>query len=75
MTIYRSQQQTAQNRLVANLMKFYVVTDLGQRKDCKGGKRVIVFVGYSRRNYHVLEALEEQKKGYWDDVRLVECKD
>ena len=45
-TIFRSQQQTAQNQLVANLIKYYVVTDLGQRKDGEGGK-VIIFVGYS----------------------------
>ena len=64
-----------QNRLVVNLMGKYVVIDLGQRKDGKGGKRVIVFVGYSQRNYDVFKALKEQAKGYWDDVRLVEYKD
>ena len=74
MTIYRSQQQTAQNRLVANLIEYYVVTDHGQRKDGEGGKRVIVFVGCSRNNPHVLKALEKAKD-YWDIIRLaaLEC--
>ena len=37
-TLYRSQQQTVQNRLFAILIKSYVVTNLGQCKDGKGGK-------------------------------------
>ena len=73
---YSSPQQTAQNVVVVvKQIKHYMVTDLGQREYGRGGKRVIVFVGFWRKNPHVLEALKQEKSGHWDKVIRVDCKD
>jgi len=44
------------------LIKYYTAADLGKRKDGKGGKRVIVFAGCSKRNYDVAKALKEKSR-------------
>ena len=66
-TLYRSPKQTLQNKFVADLLKYFFVTDLGQRRG-GSGKRVAVFVGYPQHNRHVQKALREKSKGYWDKV-------
>jgi hypothetical protein len=67
-----SSVQTTQNKHVASWIKYYITTDLGQREDNDGGRRVIVFIGYRRDNPHVIEALKEKSIGYWDDVRIID---
>ena len=75
LTLYRSSEQTAQNDLLVQEIKRYMHTNLGLRTDGKGGKRVIVFIGFSRSNYHYLRAEEEKNKGYWNDVRFIHGRD
>ena len=67
-----SSVQTTQNKHVASWIKYYSTTDLGQREDNDGGRRVIVFIGYRRDNPHVMEALKEKSIGYWDEVRIID---
>ena len=71
-TLRRSSVQTAQNKQVASWLRYYITTDLGQREDRAGGRRVLVFVGFKHQNPHVCEALIEKSKGYWDEVRLID---
>ena len=67
-----SSVQTTQNKHVASWIKYYITSDLGQREDSEGGKRVIVYIGYRRDNPNVMEALKEKLIGYWDDVRIID---
>ena len=75
LTTYESAQQTAQNALMVNIVKRFIEGPLGQRSDGEGGKRVIVFIGFSHTNYHYEKALEEKKNGYWDEVYMVAPRD
>ena len=74
-TLRSSSVQTAQNKHVARWLRYYITTDLGQREDEAGGRRIILFVGYKNENSHVLEARKAKAKGYWDEVRFVDCKE
>jgi len=65
-------RQESQNALMVSTIKKYMNEDLGQREDKQGGKRIIVFIGHSRSNYHYTKAEEEKKNGYWDEVRLLQ---
>ena len=67
-----SSVQTTQNKHVASWIKYYITSDLGQREDNDGGRRVIVFIGFRRDNPHVIEAQKENSIGYWDDVRIID---
>jgi len=49
--------------------------DLGQRSDQEGGKREIVFIGFSKSNPHYIEAKEEERNGYWDKVHFLHPRD
>ena len=71
LTKYESTQQTAQNAIMVSIVKRFMKRPLGQRSDGEGGKRVIVFIGFSHTNYHYEKALEEKKNGYWDEVHMV----
>jgi len=74
-TLRSSSVQTAQNKHVSRWLRYYITTDLGQREDEAGGRRIILFVGYKNENPHVLEARKAKAKGYWDEVRFVDCKE
>ena len=54
-----------------------MVADLGGRgyRGTGGGKRVIVFLGFSKTNKHYKYALKKKEDGYWDEVHLVGCRD
>ena len=67
-----SSVQTTQNKHVASWIKYYITSDLGQREDNDGGRRVIVFIGFRRDNKHVIEARKEKLIGYWDEVRIID---
>ena len=68
--IQPSDRQEKQNALMVSTIKEYMNKDLGQREDGQG-KRITVFIGHSRSNYHYEKALEEKENGYWDEVRLL----
>jgi len=63
-------RQEKQNKLLVSTIKEYMNEDLGQREDGQG-KRIILFIGHSRSNYHYKKAEEEKESGYWDEVRLL----
>ena len=75
LTIYESTQQTMQNERMIRVIEEYMETPLGQRSDGEGGKRVIVFIGFSHNNYHYTKALREKENGYWDEVRMLYDRD
>jgi hypothetical protein len=70
-----SPEQDAQNEMLVTLVKYYMLADLGQRRFGGGGKRVIVFLGFSKKNKHYQYALKKKEEGYWDEVKLVGCRD
>ena len=70
-----SPQQDAQNEMLVKIVKHYMVADLGPRRFGGGGKRVIVFLGFSKNNKHYKYALKMKEEGYWDEVKLVGCRD
>jgi len=68
---YKSERQGKQNKLMVRVIKVFMKKEIGLRSDGLGGKRVIVFIGHCRTNYHYQKALLEKESGYWDDVLLV----
>lgn len=61
--------------MLVKIVKHYMVADLGPRRFGGGGKRVIVFLGFSKNNKHYKYALKMKEEGYWDEVKLVGCRD
>ncbi len=74
-TLRSSSVQTAQNKHVARWLRYYITTDLGQREDEAGGRRLLMFLGFKEDNPHVIEARKEEAKGYWDEVRFIDCNE
>ena len=69
----KDERQIEQNKEVAWHINNTLAQDWG--KVGERGHRMIVYVGYSRYNKHVVKAFEEKKNEYWDEVMVVSPRD